>query len=74
LDIVRYDFDPATPDEAIPFDYYRSGTNPFAVPPNTVLRNDPYSIMPNSRRRLGEPFLESYGYADNIHNHALGGE
>jgi hypothetical protein len=70
LDIVRYDFDPATPDVLVPFDYYRY----LAANPHGGWKNDPYSILPTSGRRLGEPFLESYGYADNIHNHALGGE
>ena len=73
--LVRYDFDPLdaarTP---IAFRYYRDISNPYADPDNTdaILRNDPYSILPNSGRRLGEPFLESFGYADNIHNHAMG--
>jgi prepilin-type N-terminal cleavage/methylation domain-containing protein len=74
LHIVRYDFDPAQPEIPIAFRYYRDIPNPYANPsdPNTFLLNDPYSILPNSGRRLGEPFLESFGYVDNIHNHAMG--
>lgn len=66
--LVRYDFDPATPEVIVPFDYYRN----LAVNAYGGWRNDPYSILPVSGRRLGEPFLESFGYADNIHNHAMG--
>ena len=68
MHLVRYDFDPATPEVIEPFDYYRN----LAVNPHGGWRNDPYSILPASGRRLGEPFLESFGYVDNIHNHALG--
>jgi hypothetical protein len=68
MHIVRYDFDPATPEVIEPFDYYRN----LAVNPHGGWKNDPYSILPVSGRRLGEPFLESFGYVDNIHNHALG--
>ncbi|MCL4206881.1 MAG: type II secretion system GspH family protein [Pirellulaceae bacterium] len=70
LDIVRYDFQPATPDVIEPFDYYRY----LAANAHGGWKNDPYSILPNSGRRLGEPFVQSYGYVDNIHNHATGGE
>lgn len=65
LDLVLFDYQSPDIDVEIPFSYYR------VVGP---VRNDPYSIMPNSNRRLGEPFIESFGYADNIHNHALGDE
>jgi len=79
-DIVRFDYDPATPNNLISFDFYRSLSPSAPPPPNWPsgwpwpwpVLNDPYSIMPNSKRRLGEPFLDSTGYADNITNHALG--
>jgi len=35
-------------------------------------QNDPYGVMPGSKKRLGEPFQESFGYVDNITNHGLG--
>jgi prepilin-type N-terminal cleavage/methylation domain-containing protein len=68
LDIVRSDFDPnTTPPVNVAFNFYRSGSNP-----NGSVINDPYSVMPTSKRRLGEPFLDSDGYKDNITNHNLG--
>ena len=71
-DIVRFDFIPPNVSTVEPFDYYRS-VDPSSPPPNYQgWRNDPYSILPNSGRRLGEPFLKSSGYADNITNHGLG--
>jgi len=72
-DIVRFDFDPAgDPSIPIRFDYYRS-VDPSSPPANYQgVINDPYSILPTSGRRLGEPFLNSSGYADNITNHGLG--
>ena len=83
-DIVRFDFDPNDPSVAIPFDYYRNQSIPYTrciyndqqfacgSHPNQWWRNDPYSILPTSKRRLGEPFLNSSGYVDNITNHWLG--
>jgi prepilin-type N-terminal cleavage/methylation domain-containing protein len=58
------------------FHYYRTSQNPHADPGKG--RNDPYSVLPGNPgtgRRLGEPFETDGhpGYADNIHNHALGG-
>ena len=72
-DIVRFDFDPAgDPSIPIRFDYYRS-VDPSSPPANYQgVINDPYSILPTSGRRLGEPFLNSSGYVDNITNHGLG--
>jgi hypothetical protein len=68
LDLVVFDFDPTDPNMVpVSFDYYRSGTNNFGG-----VFNDPYSIMPTCRRRLGEPFIDSFGYLDNITNHASG--
>jgi len=67
LDIVRFDFDPNNPSTLVSFDFYRTGTNP-----NGGWMNDPYSVMPTSKRRLGEPFIDSVGYKDNITNHNLG--
>jgi prepilin-type N-terminal cleavage/methylation domain-containing protein len=60
-----------------PFRYYRTSQNPHA--PTGKGRNDPYSVLPwnpGTGRRLGEPFETDgqQGYADNIHNHALGGQ
>ena len=74
-DIVRFDYDPATPTSLIPFAYYRNQTNPYGTWSGTSIPivNDPYSILPNCGRRLGEPFLDSSGYADNITNHTTGG-
>jgi len=82
-DLVRFDFDPnGDPSALIPFDYYRKQNNPygrcvgvhqqFACGSHPWWKNDPYSVLPTSGRRLGEPFLNSYGYVDNITNHALG--
>jgi hypothetical protein len=69
LDIIRYDYDPQNPSSGqLPFDYYRTGTNAFGG-----VINDPYSILPTCRKRLGEPVLDSFGYVDNITNHAAGG-
>ncbi len=67
LALVRFDFDPADPSTLIPFDFYRTGANPHGG-----WKNDPYSVLPTSQRRLGEPFLDSDGYKDNITNHNLG--
>ena len=66
-DIVRFDYDPSTPSTLISFDYYRNTANNYGG-----VMNDPYSILPTCGRRLGEPFLNSSGYADNITNHGLG--
>ncbi len=62
--LVRFDYDEDDIHTPISFDYYRSDSGRF--------QNDPYSILPVSERRLGEPFLEGSGYVDNIHNHAMG--
>lgn len=65
LDIVRFDAAPGSPTIRIPYNFYRnqlSATQP---------QNDPFGIMPNGGRRLGEPFVNSPGYADNITNHSL---
>lgn len=67
LDIVRFDFDPLNPSVQVSFNFYRTGSNPHGG-----VINDPYSIMPSSKRRLGEPFIDSVGYKDNITNHNLG--
>jgi len=74
LDIVRFNYDPAAPSTQVPFNFYRTGTNP-----NGGVINDPYSVMPQPTatpkgcgKRLGEPFLDSDGYKDNITNHGLG--
>lgn len=69
-DIVRFDYDTSAPETIIPFHYNRL-PNRFN---NGWPQNDPYAVMPNSGRRLGEPFLESTGYIDNITNHALAGD
>lgn len=68
-DIVRFDND--TSNALVPFHYYRDVANPYGG-----WANDPYSILPTNGRRLGEPFASdgTAGYADNIHNHALGGQ
>lgn len=67
LGIVQSDFDPDNPSTLLSFDFYRTGTNPHGG-----WMNDPYSVLPTSKRRLGEPFLDSDGYQDNITNHNLG--
>lgn len=67
LDIVRFDFDPNDPSALVAFNFYRTGTNPHGG-----WMNDPYSVLPTSKRRLGEPFIDSVGYKDNITNHNLG--
>lgn len=72
LDIVRFDYDPSNPSTQVAFNFYRSGTNPYPPPGWTTLINDPYSVLPTCQKRLGEPFLESGGYKDNITNHGLG--
>lgn len=73
LDIVRFDYDPSTPSVQVAFDYYRILTNPYLPTGWTgPWPNDPYSVMPTCNRRLGEPFLDSDGYKDNITNQGLG--
>lgn len=72
LDIVRFDYDPSNPSTQVAFNFYRSGTNPYPPPGWTTLINDPYSVLATCQKRLGEPFLESGGYKDNITNHGLG--
>lgn len=67
LDVVRFDFDPNDPSTLVAFNFYRTGTNPHGG-----WMNDPYSVLPTSKRRLGEPFIDSEGYKDNITNHNLG--
>ena len=64
FDLVRFDYDDDDPQTPLSFNYYRGDSG--------RVQNDPYSILRVSRRRLGEPFLDSSGYVDNIHNHAMG--
>jgi hypothetical protein len=66
-DIVLFDYAPAAPDVPLPYSYYRGSLNPLQP------QNDPYGIFPplpaHSGKRLGEPFLKSKGFTDNITNH-----
>lgn len=61
-EIVLFDYAPAAPDTQIPYSYFRGSASPGQP------QNDPYGIMPNSSRRLAEPFLNSRGFTDNITN------
>lgn len=65
LDFVRFDFDPANPTTLVTFHYFRNTSNPNGP------ANDPWSILPTCGRRLGEPFVGTAGYADNITNHLV---
>ena len=64
--IVLFDYAPAAPDVPLAYSYYRGSSNPSQP------QNDPYGIFPpqpaHSGRRLGEPFLNSKGFTDNITN------
>ena len=73
FDIIRRDYDPDDPTSRFFFDFYRTGSNPYCPPGWNAWPNDPYSVLPTCEKRLGEPFLESFGYKDNITNHAMGG-
>lgn len=67
FDIVRWDYDPNDVNKsAKPSNYYRGSTDPTTQP-----KNDPYTVLPTCKRRLGEPFLTSQGYIDNITNHFM---
>jgi len=81
-DIIRFDYDPDTPNrDAVGYHcnrivppYPPVPTNPPSTHFNESWpQNDPYAVLPTCGRRLGEPYHESEGYSDNIINHALGG-
>jgi hypothetical protein len=68
-EIIRWDYDAVgDPNVLIPFNHYRTGTNDSGFATAIYWPNDPYAILPNSKRRLGEPFIASFGYVDNITN------
>jgi hypothetical protein len=63
IDIIQGDYVTTPPFSPVSFNFFRGGGGVI---------NDPYAVLPTCHKRLGEPFLDSVGYKDNITNHGLG--